>query len=220
VESMSDKLDETGSLIEKAKESIEQNSSVIEAIPVPEVKPVQKPVSKPAPAPAPVKPAPAKKPEPKQPALKPESKPMPEPKPMPKPEQPKPVQKAKPAVPMMPDMASLLEDAEKFVAAEEQHVSENTPAKKAPAPAEKIISDDVFNLEEEQPASADKFQPEEEQVLDIDSFAQSGIAFNTSLRARAAGAPNKKRKNEEFDFNDWANETSEEVKQNRKKKRN
>ncbi|MDE5754013.1 MAG: hypothetical protein K2H89_05670, partial [Oscillospiraceae bacterium] len=171
-----------------------------------------KPASKPAPAPQakPVsKPAPEKKPF---------SKPAPEEKPVSKPApapEKKPVQKAKPAVPMMPDMASLLEDAEKFVAAEEQNVSANTAK---PAPAEKVISDDVFKLEEEQPASADKFQPEEEQILDIDSFSQSGIAFNTALRARAAGSPNKKNKNQGFDFNDWVDETSEEIRHQKKKR--
>ncbi|MDE7094526.1 MAG: hypothetical protein K2O52_06420 [Oscillospiraceae bacterium] len=112
---------------------------------------------------------------------------------------------------IMPDMSSLLGAIEE----EQRQSSESAPVQ------EKINSDDVFNLEEKQPESADKFQPEEEQILDIDSFSQSGIGFNTTIRARAAGTQSKsgkKKNNDEFNFNEWADETIEE--RNKKKKKN
>ncbi|MDE6706482.1 MAG: hypothetical protein K2K06_00365, partial [Oscillospiraceae bacterium] len=113
---------------------------------------------------------------------------------------------------IMPDMSSLLGAIEE----EQRQISESAPVQ------ENINNnDDVFNLEEKQPESADKFQPEEEQILDIDSFSQSGIGFNTTIRARAAGTQSKsgkKKNNDEFNFNEWADETIEE--RNKKKKKN
>ncbi|MBD5143723.1 MAG: hypothetical protein HDT22_09000 [Ruminococcus sp.] len=269
VESMSDKLDETGSLIEDARTKIEESSKNIPAEPE---KPVQekKPDQKSAPAQGK---KPAQKSAPAQ-EKKPPQKPAPEKKPAQK--------KAKPAVPMMSGLESIIGEIEESIAVDEKKLPESNPIQaqevnninnndvfslneKQPesadtfqlaeeqvkpksgfsimpdmssllgaieeeqrqisesAPVQENINnnDDVFNLEEKQPESADKFQPEEEQILDIDSFSQSGIGFNTTIRARAAGTQSKsgkKKNNDEFNFNEWADETIEE--RNKKKKKN
>lgn len=251
VEDMSNKLDEANSCIENAKTKIDESSKdipVSEKISEP-VKEIVKPVQaeKPAPEKKPV-PAPEKKPVQKKEAkstvpmmsglesiladfeesVANEEKKIPDSKPVQEDvfslneKQPESANKfkledeevKKTAFSIMPDMSSLLGEIENSVTLEEQKISE-------PAPVQENNNNDVFSLDEKQPESADTFQPEEEQILDIDSFAQKGVAFNTGIRARATGTPNKpnkKKNNDAFDLNEWANETSEEIRTQRKKK--
>ena len=113
----------------------------------------------------------------------------------------------KPAPKPVASMASSLND---LLAEAEQSVGQ-----KAADPAL-----DLFNIQEQPPASESTFQPEKEEIMDIDSFSRSGgmMAFNTKIQARATNPPQQKKKKGGDDFS-WDDLVAENNAANRKKKK-